>query len=70
MEDWWRANRASLSGRLGAATRRLQLADLRIGVEVGRLLAYPVAWMHVGGAGGAFCSGLDLDAFAEDPPPP
>jgi enoyl-CoA hydratase/carnithine racemase len=22
------------------------------------------------GAGGAFCAGLDLDAFAEDPPPP
>ncbi|MGD9893814.1 MAG: acyl-CoA dehydrogenase family protein [Dehalococcoidia bacterium] len=46
VEDWQRTNRGLWSGRPGATAQRLQLADLRVGVEVGRLLAYRVAWMQ------------------------
>jgi alkylation response protein AidB-like acyl-CoA dehydrogenase len=46
IEDWWRAGREGLTARPAATARRHRLADLRIAVEVGRLLAYRVAWMQ------------------------
>jgi alkylation response protein AidB-like acyl-CoA dehydrogenase len=46
IEGWWRDNRAALTSLPGSAARRHLLADLRISVEAGRLLAYRVAWMQ------------------------
>lgn len=46
LEDWWRESPAEFDARPGAAARRSRTAELRVGVEVARTLAYRVAWMQ------------------------
>ena len=46
LEEWWRESPERFRERPGGPARRSRTAELRVAVEVSRLLAYRVAWMQ------------------------
>ncbi|MCK9486070.1 MAG: acyl-CoA dehydrogenase family protein [Dehalococcoidia bacterium] len=46
LEDWWRESPSTFTSRPGAPSKRARVAELRVAVEVSRLLSYRVAWMQ------------------------